>query len=52
MALRKRRHLHTRAEWEGFRSDFAELYQDDGKNLAEVVELLREKGFRARQGCP
>lgn len=47
MATQKRFHPHTAKEWESFRQDFTELYQVEGKKLREVVELLREKGFRA-----
>ncbi|KAK5048590.1 hypothetical protein LTR84_005681 [Exophiala bonariae] len=45
----KRHHPHTRVEWESFRDDFTRLYQIDRRTLADVVELLSEKGFRASE---
>ncbi|KAK5272967.1 hypothetical protein LTR96_002599 [Exophiala xenobiotica] len=46
---RKRNHPHTHQEWEAIRPIFTKLYQEEGKSLSEVMDIMAERGFHARQ---
>jgi len=35
-------------DWEKFRTDIEQLYVGEEKALAEVVEILARRGFKAR----
>ncbi|KIW20724.1 hypothetical protein PV08_01301 [Exophiala spinifera] len=44
-----REHPHTREEWDAIRPLFTKLYKTEGKKLSEVIEILGEKGFHAKE---
>lgn len=46
-----RRHHHTIEEWNARKEQLAQLYLDQGRNLAETILLMRADGFHARYAC-
>ncbi|KIW96853.1 uncharacterized protein Z519_02244 [Cladophialophora bantiana CBS 173.52] len=49
MGPRRQFHPHTRTEWEEIRPTFTDLYQNQRKKFPEVVEIVGQQGFHARE---
>ncbi|KIX93642.1 uncharacterized protein Z520_10548 [Fonsecaea multimorphosa CBS 102226] len=49
MEPRKRNHVCKRRKWEEIRPIFTELYHFQKKKLSDIVEILGEQGFHAKE---